>query len=477
MPALTATRPGGAARPAPPDVSPRFEPLPWPMLAVGAAALLVVGVAAGLAVSRAANLEGAAPALLGVALASVLAVLAATRFWAVVVLLFAVRSSLDHLKLGGVLNDTLSPSVVVGIMFLLSGAAWLAAQWWSKELRPFSASSRWFLAFAGACLLSALGSAGPVTSAQSALKVASGALMLAVLEQAYRQRPERLKTLLAAVAASLVVPAWVGLAQATSGAGADQYLEVSRIRGTFVHPNPFATWLVLVAVSALALWPHLAGAARAAAGLAAAVTLPLVVLTYARGAWIAFGLGVVVIGACQSRRLIVGLIVASLALVTLVPSISARLSDLDNERQAGRGDPNSLSWRISYWGKLLPLAAHAPVTGIGLDQVVATSEEKLQPHNSFVQALVETGVVGLGCLLGLVASLAVELRRAIRNAALGLERGAAVAAAAAAIGVASQLVSENLLTQAMLHWYLAAIVGFALAVPLARSAATAPAQP
>ena len=103
------------------------------------------------------------------------------------------------------------------------------------------------------------------------------------------------------------------------------------------------------------------------------------------------------------------------------------------------------------------------------EQVLAQSEEGLQPHNVFVQTVVETGLVGLTCLVGLCAAMAGELRRAVRRTPPGLWRGVAVGAAAAALGVFAQLFTENLLTQAAMHWYLAGPVAFAVAV-LARGA-------
>ena len=146
-----------------------------------------------------------------------------------------------------------------------------------------------------------------------------------------------------------------------------------------------------------------------------------------------------------------------------MPSVSARLSDLNKPRVEGRGDPNSLAWRVSYWGRLLPMTAENPITGIGLDQVLERTPEKLMPHNSFVQALVETGVLGLTCLLGLIFSTGRALRDAIRGAPPGLGRGVAIGAAAAGLGWVSQLISENLLTQAAIYWYLVAPVAWALA--------------
>jgi hypothetical protein len=95
------------------------------------------------------------------------------------------------------------------------------------------------------------------------------------------------------------------------------------------------------------------------------------------------------------------------------------------------------------------------------------------PHNSFVQALVETGVLGLTCLLGLIFSTGRALRDTIRGAPPGLGRGVAIGAAAAGLGWASQLISENLLTQAAIYWYLVAPVAWALADRARRASAAA----
>jgi O-antigen ligase len=399
-------------------------------------------------------------ALTGVAIA----VVAATRFWAVVVALFVVRASLDALKLGSFGNTTnaLDPSVIVGLAFLLSGSMWLFAQWRSGPWYKPSRTTCWFAALSIAGVFSAVGSDNPVQSAQVGLKVCAGALMFAVLEQAYRQRPERCRHILAAGAASLIVPALVAFSQSRAGK-VEQYLEVSRIRGTFVHANPFATYLVILAVVAVAVRPHLRGRARLAATAVMGTAGALTLFTYARGAWVALILGLVVIGVKQDRRILAGLLAVVVLVVVAVPSVTARLSDLSEERVEGRGDPNSLAWRFGYWGRLLPEVADSPVTGIGLEQVLAHSEEGLQPHNVFVQTVVEAGLFGLTCLVGLCFAMASDLRRAIRNASPGLHRGIAVGAAAAALGVLAQLLSENLLTQAAIHWYLAAPVAFAIA--------------
>lgn len=454
------SRPPGA-----PPGRPRGRPRPgrgeW---AAAALVALATGLGAGLLTARGAG--GAHLVLVGGAVAGLaIAVVAATRFWAVVVAFFVLRASLDALKLGSFGNTTnaFDPSVIVGLAFLLSGSVWLFAQWRAGPWYRPSRTTCWFGALAAAGLFSAVGSYNPVQSGQVGLKICAGALMFAVLEQAYRQRPERVRHMLAAGAASLLVPALVAISQAQHNE-VERYLEVSRIQGTFVHANPFATYLVILAVLAVAVRPHLGGAARLAATAVMGTAGALTLFTYARGAWVALILGLVVIGLKQDRRLLVGLVSVIVVVLMAVPSVTARLSDLSEERVEGRGDPNSLAWRFSYWGRLLPEVGESPVTGIGLEQVLARSEEGLQPHNVFVQTVVETGLLGLTCLLGLCVAMAGDLRRAIRRAPPGLARGVAIGAAAAALGVSAQLLSENLLTQAAIHWYLAAPVAFAAAI-------------
>ncbi|MDY7101014.1 MAG: O-antigen ligase family protein [Actinomycetota bacterium] len=449
--------------------SPRRQPvhkLPPPLALALGLIILVVGTMLGLVFGVAQDLFGRT-AVIGVAviLGGIMATIAATRFWVVLVVMFVVRSSLDALRLGSLqqlANGALSPSVVVGVVFLASGSAWMIAQWRAGMLYRMSRSTSWFLLFAFACLLSCAGSPDPFFSVQSALKVAAGALMFAVLEQAYRQRPDRIRHLLAATFVSLIVPALVAFQQLTSNTEVEQYLQVSRIQGTFVHPNPFATYLVVVASLALAVRPHLKGINRHLATMALVVASVLTIFTYARGAWIALLLGILVVGAKQDKRLLLGLGLMVVLVVIAVPSVTARLSDLSETEAVGDGDANSAAWRFGYWAELLPRVAENPVTGIGMEQVLAQSPDRLQPHNSFVQAIVETGVLGFVALTGFVVSMALDLRNAIRNASPGLARGVAIGAAAAALGVSSQMVSENLLSQAAIHWYLAVPVAFAL---------------
>ena len=428
--------------------------------------MLVGGAAAGIALGSEAVGSKEAVILGGALVGVAMALVAATRFWALVLLLFVVRSSIDALKIGklGEASSALDPGIIVGLVFLAAGATWLFAQWRSGLLFKLSWPTRWFFALAASASLSALGSTHHVHSLETSLKIWAGALMWAVLEQAFREKPERGRQILAAAAASLIIPAVVAFQQLQNPAPLEAYLSVSRITGTFVHSNPFASYLVILATVAAAVITHLPGKAKIAAGAVFAVASTFTLFTYARGAWIALVLGLIVIGVRQDRRILLAIVAGLLVVIVAVPSVTSRLSDLNKDREVGKGDPNSLAWRITYWERLLPLTIANPITGIGLEEVLLTQPEKLQPHNVFVQTTVETGLLGLGSLIGLAVSSAMALGRAMRKAKPGLERGIVIGGAGAALGVLSQLASENLLTQAAIHWYLGAAVAFALMV-------------
>lgn len=381
--------------------------------------------------------------------------LAAYRFDLFVVLLLTVRPSLDRVpfKVG-----PLDVSSILALLFLVAGTLWLAARARRSPL-TFTPMSVALIAFAGIAALSSLVAASPLSSAIAASKTLSGVLMFLVLERLLREHPERLRSLVTAVLASAVVPCLVALQQFATGtaSGTISGGDLSRIPGTFVHPNPFATYLALVLVLGVAVLPHVRRRrdqvlVLAVVGLASVSLL----LTYSRGGWLAALVGLAYL---LGKRSVVLLLLAGIAVVTAAafsPPVQARFADIGAPPPVEGVPANSLEWRVGYWQDVLPLASINPITGIGLEGVQTSTSAGLPPHNAYVQSYVETGVLGLAALLGVVVTGVVTLRRRLRNAAPGLERGLALAAVAMGLGLLAQTLTENLLTQTMALWYFAA---------------------
>jgi O-antigen ligase len=156
------------------------------------------------------------------------------------------------------------------------------------------------------------------------------------------------------------------------------------------------------------------------------------------------------------------LVVGVAVLVVAVPSITSRFADLNAPPPAAGVPSNSLSWRIGYWQRLIPEVAVNPITGLGFDVVERTEPEHLQPHNVFVQAFVETGVIGLASVLGIIWTMSRMLRQRLRNASHGWPRLLALGAVSAAIAILLEFPGENLLSQTFVYWYLAVAMTYGI---------------
>jgi len=216
---------------------------------------------------------------------------------------------------------------------------------------------------------------------------------------------------------------------------------------------------------AVALIPYLPRW-RLVFSLVAVAAVPLLVLTYARGAWIGLYLGFVLIGLAQSRTLLVVLFMTTIVITLAVPSVTARLSDLNiaQPKKHQQVDANSAEWRVNYWQEVLPLFKDSPVTGIGVDMIPHTTPEAAPAHNAFIDVIVETGILGIAALLVLIVTVWIGLRRAVRRLSSGLARGLTVAAAAICLATILQFFSESLLTQAAIRLYAVAPLAWVMAV-------------
>jgi putative inorganic carbon (hco3(-)) transporter len=421
----------------------------------------MVAIAGGLAVALATlavlSFDSQSQALaLAVPVGAVAGLVALKRFDLFVLGLLVVRPSLDALNVGGTTGGALDPAAGAGAVFVATGMLWVIAQWSSGVLVPLSLASKGLVVLCVAGVSSTLVSAEPIVTAEANVRLLAGVLMFVVLEQMMSQRPQMPLRLVGAVFASLLVPAVVAAGQAMSGEGITGLDGASRVFGTFAHPNPFGTYLVSVLLLAAAVAAGQRGRWRAVAVAVSAASGLLLLLTGARGAWIAAFLGLLYLGVRLSRGLLAALALTVVVAVALVPSTLTRVTDLTEERETGDSPSNSLAWRFEYWGEVVPMASSSPLNGLGLEMVQRSTDEGLQPHNVFVQTYAELGMFGLGALgvsiVGLARYLAVRRRSAITD----WDRTLAAAAVAVMLGYAAQMPSENLLTQGIAWWFLAA---------------------
>lgn len=126
-----------------------------------------------------------------------------------------------------------------------------------------------------------------------------------------------------------------------------------------------------------------------------------VLFSYSRGAWLAFGCGVLYLGITRMRWfLVAGLLIVPFAGVLMPRAVIQRAT---MTYQEGELDTSSAD-RLEIWQHALKTSLADPVLGVGFDCYhfyrAEEEDELLDTHNMYVKAYVETGVVGLLCLVG-----------------------------------------------------------------------------
>jgi O-antigen ligase/Tfp pilus assembly protein PilF len=205
---------------------------------------------------------------------------------------------------------------------------------------------------------------------------------------------------------------------------------------TFYWPNPFAAFLLLVLPLALLRFlqaPRLRDAF--AHGLTAALLLAALVFTYSRGAWIVLG-AVVPLGVIILRPLRWGPVITRFAmlaalvgvLIVMLPQTVASVNTAGAlaTRATSIVDPSdySIQGRLNFWRAGLAIFRDHPLVGTGpgtFPAVHAAYQKDVRyyardAHNFYIQVMSEMGVIGVGALLVLGASIGSMWRRTLRAA-------------------------------------------------------------
>lgn len=214
---------------------------------------------------------------------------------------------------------------------------------------------------------------------------------------------------------SSILPIGFGLYQFFFHIGlADENVSILRIFGTFSHPNVYSLYLFALVVFGtlyLTLFARTMWQRLLILTLLGLFTLMLL-LTFARVAWIALFLFVFLIALFRYRLLLFPLFLFPFVLFVFSQSFQARVSE------SLQSDPDSsLLWRVTLWQDVTRYSVqeeHA-LLGSGMDtfprvseSLRGTSHGPNDPHNDFVKFFIEGGVIGIGVLvlyLGLIARL------------------------------------------------------------------------
>ena len=215
--------------------------------------------------------------------------------------------------------------------------------------------------------------------------------------------------------------------------------------GTLGNPNWTGAFLAATLPFAVGqLVRPAASAARAGAALALAVLVAGLVLTFARGAWLAAMAGFAVVAslsaAARSRK-----VLASIAAGLLI-GIAAAIAAHGDEAVASLTRSESIMGRTRMWRVTMDMIAERPLLGWGLGRFagaypthqgsfLARREEQTvtditdHPHQEYLYVSAETGLAATAVLFASVAFVALRTTLAVSPARLAAPLGALVALA------------------------------------------------
>lgn len=334
------------------------------------------------------------------------------------------------------------------------------------------------LGYVAACAISVSGSQFPALSLRGFVSKWLEYLLLFVVAADVGSRPGVAVRALGVLSASAVAVVIEAGTQSLFGKGlfrGYQYSVYGRATGPYENPGDLATYLMVAIPMLLA---YALARARVPRRWLMALVLWLTVLmarTDAVGAWLGLGVGLAVL-AWQYPAIRRYVVVTAVALVLgagLVPRAKGQQGVLDNLRQAFTFEPGgSASDRWYMWQSAVLMIQDRPLFGQGLNTFMANylnywvggERQPRYAHNCYLQIAAETGIVGLGFFLGVLACLFIRLARGVMSLPLrdclllvGMAGGTLAFAAHAAIDT-----NFYALRQAVLFWVCAGLaIGFA----------------
>lgn len=434
-------------------------PSPGPMSLFVVLVAVCVGIGAALAF-QATNPDTPIVILGGTVLsAAVFGIIGLYRYEWFLLGTLAIRPALDDLIADEF--GTFQPSAILGILAILVTLLHLislrATGNWNRPT-PLGLA---FIAFFFFFVPSFITSVDRGVSQGAMFGIASVTLLYLACEQAMMRDREFVWKLLIASGIGMVVPIITGYVQFFwTGTLDEGGSGLVRIDGSFAHPNPFASYLVFSLLILVAIIPTLDVKQKLWIGAGAFLSGFIMIATFARGAWAAFLLGSLLMAYRVNKKFVWVILGGAFVAFAVVPGVGDRVGNLFATTGEGGGakTDDSLAWRIGYWGKVWPLFWNNPVSGVGIDATKTLTVEAKDPHNSFIQPLIEGGIIGgVGFFVLLFAASTAGLRvwRRLRRGDFdNRTRMLAVGALAGLFSIAAQLLTENVLLNTILWWYL-----------------------
>ncbi|MGI5875301.1 MAG: O-antigen ligase family protein [Dethiobacteria bacterium] len=245
----------------------------------------------------------------------------------------------------------------------------------------------------------------------------------------------------------------------------------TRIFSFFGNPNVLAEYLIMLIPFGLALVWSVRDYRKKMLLLAMTGTLTLaLILTFSRGGWLGLAVGLFFFALLKDRRILF-LLFFLVLLFSLVGAVFMPDVFLQRFATIGSSQDTSNIYRLMVWEEALLIIKDFWATGVGLGYQAfrkiypyyMLTRQKLpyHAHNTYLQFLVETGVVGFFIFLWLIVSVLKKGLQSLFSCRDLFLKNILIAALSAIAAILSQGVVEHFLYMPkiiMLFWLIIAVV-------------------
>lgn len=310
--------------------------------------------------------------------------------------LIFLRSSVDYLKNFG--GGSVNLAAVISLALIVLGVFYVLYR--RVNILHYEESGP-FLIFLAVCGLSVIYSPDYKESITDWLRLVSVFSVYILTRIIFTSKP-KIRMLFVTILLSSLLPILVALYQLVTGHGrlldGGQY----RIVGTFLHPNAFASYLLILLIFSTAL--VLERTPFIKRSVLVVLILPIFVIfvfTLSRGAWLVFVVAMLLMGILRHRKILGYLPMVLCGAIFMVPAVRDRIINIFNPGYThGR---SAWEWRVDTWGQISTMVVEKPVFGHGLASV--ESFYGVLTHNDFLRLAAEVGAVGLLAYLFLAVTL------------------------------------------------------------------------
>ncbi len=319
-------------------------------------------------------------------------------------------------------------------------------------------------------IVSLLVSISPGDTLRELLRIFDIIALTAIASAAVRtDRDYRL--LLGSIFASSLLPISVGIYQYINGIGlSDDAVSIPRIFGTFSHPNTFSLYLfALIAAVTLAFAVRKDRRPLPLFGLLllSSVFSSMLIITYARVAWVSLFIFLVFLTITRFRMLLIPLVMIPFLLYLSILPLQERVDSMFH------ADPgSSVAWRQLLWTMTVhnTLSDGTLLIGSGMSTFPIIAEQLHEPtisyqdaHNDFVKFFVEGGIVGLLVYLAFLVTLVFPLLRRAWNTHVSQSKTSEHLVFLILFGLVLSLIaaslSDNVFKNTPVQWLLWILIG------------------